>query len=347
MSAGLSKTSFDSEKLGAQGLPKLGSAEDVASAIGIEPKKMRWLCYHREDATTEHYHRFTIPKRSGGERPISSPKPLLRKAQNWILANVLGKVKTHDAAHGFVGGRSTKSNAEPHVHQAVIIKLDVVDFFPSITFPRVKGLFQKSLGFGEAAATIMALVCTEPPRVTAEYEGQKFRVAVGKRMLPQGACTSPQITNIVCRRLDSRLSGLAKKYGFVYTRYADDLTFSGATGDRKVVGQIMGGARRILGGEGFVVHKDKIGVFRAGRQQRVTGVVVNDKLSLDRRSVRNFRALLDDALKNGPEKANRGRHTNFLGYIQGYAAYLHMVDAEKAKPYREKVEAIRKQHFAK
>src|SRR4029079_11661853 len=128
-------------------------------------------------------------------------------------------------AHGFVPGRSTMSNAVPHVRRDVVVNADLKEFFPTISFPRVKGVFQE-LGYSPAVATILALLCTESPRREVTYAGRVWQVAIGPRALPQGACTSPALSNLPARALDARLTGMAQKLGWTYTRYADDLTFS-------------------------------------------------------------------------------------------------------------------------
>ena len=163
--------------------------------------------------------------RGGRLRELAAPAEQLAAAQECILTNILEKVPTHDAAHGFVPGRSTVSNAMPHVGRAIIVNADLSDFFPSITFPRVLGLF-RWLGYSPAAATILALLCTESPRKTVSYAGTLYHVATGPRALPQGACTSPALSNLIARGLDARLAGIGHKLGWTYTRYADDLTLS-------------------------------------------------------------------------------------------------------------------------
>src|SRR5207244_7518772 len=135
---------------------------------------------------------------------------------------------------------------------------------PSITFRRVKGLFG-SFGYSEHVATLLALLCTEPPRVPAELDGKVYHVALGDWVLPQGACTSPAITNALCWRLDRRLTALAKRHGFTYTRYADDLTFSG---DRPAaVGRLLRSVRSIIETEGYSEHPRKTRVMRRSRRQ--------------------------------------------------------------------------------
>jgi hypothetical protein len=142
--------------------------------------------------------------------------------------NVLSKVLVHEAAMAFRPGKNIAHNAQIHAGANVVLRIDFKDFFPSITFKRVKWMFE-SLGFNEAISSLFALISTEAPRVALTLDGEKHHVAVTQRFLPQGACTSPAITNILCRVLDKRLSGAAGKLGFVYTRYADDLVFSSKT----------------------------------------------------------------------------------------------------------------------
>jgi len=156
------------------------------------------------------------------------------------------------------------SNAAPHVGRAVVINLDLKDFFPSITFRRVKGLFH-ALGYAEHPATLLAWLRTEPPRVAAGWDGKSYRVALGKRALPQGVCTSLAIINALCRRLDRRLVGLARRHGFTSTHYADDLTFSGDA-DR-AVGRLLRSVRAILIAAGLTEHPRKTSVMRRASRQ--------------------------------------------------------------------------------
>jgi retron-type reverse transcriptase len=326
VSAGLRGLESDAAALAKRGLPVLHTPPELAAAIGISIGRLRWLTFHRGGAMLVHYHRYGIPKKSGGIRAISAPKPALAKAQQWVLASVLARLGTEPAAHGFVPERSIVSNATPHVGKAVVVNLDLKDFFPTLTFPRVKGLFE-SFGYGSAVATCLALLCTEPPRVALELDGRALSVALGARVLPQGACTSPAITNLVCRRLDRRLAGLAEKFGFTYTRYADDLTFSRATGDG--VGGLLHHVRAILAEEGFVENPKKTHVMRRGRRQEVTGVTVNTKPGVSRRELRQLRAILHNAARDGLASQNREGHPHFAAYLRGRVAFVTMVDPSK------------------
>ena len=328
------------ESLEERGLPILSTPSDAARALGLSISKLRWLCFHAEATEKPHYRYFEVPKRSGGTRMLAAPQPELGRAQAWILEHVLSKLPTEDPAHGFVRGRSTVTCASPHVGRDVVVNLDVKDFFPTITFHRVRGVFQK-LGYSPAVATIFALLCTESPRIPATFEGRRYWVATGPRALPQGACTSPALSNQVSKKLDRRLLGMSRKHGLTYTRYADDLTFSAPEGKRGEIGMLMARVRHILQEEGFTLHPDKGRVQRSGGRQTVTGIVVNDKLGLDRKHLRRLRAILHAAKKTGLAAQNREGLPNFEAYLRGHIAYLHMVDPKKAAPLLAALDALK------
>ena len=225
VSKGLVYDAGEPEKLAALGLPLLTSASDVAAAIGIEETELAWLTYHRAASSLDHYSRFAIPKKRGGTRVLSSPKRRLRVAQNWLLEHILAPLPVHEAAAAFRPGLSVVDNAARHTGRAVVARIDLKDFFPSVTLPRVRRLFRE-MGYSGGVATLFALLATEAPRAAVTLDGLPRFVAIGERSLPQGACTSPALTNLLCRRLDSRLAGAAEALGFRYSRYADDLVFS-------------------------------------------------------------------------------------------------------------------------
>jgi retron-type reverse transcriptase len=317
----------NNEALTAAGLPVLATPADLAAALGIAIPELRWLTFHHESLERTHYVYFEIPKRSGGMRLLASPKSHLRKAQSWVLSEILSKLGFTQQAHGFVPQRSTVTNAAPHQGKHVVVSQDLADFFPSITFPRVRGLFE-SLGYSPAVATLLALICTEAPRSTVELEGRKYWVALRDRALPQGACTSPAISNLVARKLDRRLSGACQKLGFGYTRYADDLSFSAATADANV-GLLLARVRHIVQEEGFAINPKKGRVMRRKARQEVTGVVVNDKLGAVRNEIRQLRAILHNAKKTGLAAQNRGEHPHFEAWLRGKIGYIMMIDRRK------------------
>jgi hypothetical protein len=142
VSGGLNEVAGDDARLRAAGLPILHRAEELAAAMKISVGQLRFLCYARRVSTISHYKRFLVPKKSGGMRQISAPMPRLKRAQEWVLRHILEKVSLHDAAHGFRRGRSIVSNATPHVGADVVVNLDLQDFFPTITYRRIRGVFR-------------------------------------------------------------------------------------------------------------------------------------------------------------------------------------------------------------
>ncbi len=345
VSKGLSDRRSNIEKLAASGLPRLSSPADVARALEIEIKTLRYLCFHADAQRHAHYVQFEVPKKKGGTRTLSAPKPQLGKAQHWILDNVLEKLPVEAAAHGFVKERSTVTNARPHSGKAIVINQDLVDFFPTITFARVRSVFQRA-GYSPAVSTIFALLTTECPRIQANYAGHTYHVAVGLRGLPQGACTSPAISNLVASRLDRRLVGYTKKHGWTYTRYADDLTFShteeAEPGSPSGVAKLLATLHHIARAEGFTIHPDKGRIQRKSKRQTVTGIVVNEpsKLGVPREDVRLVRAILHNAKKTGLAAQNRDLSPTFEAWLRGKIAYISMVDRVRGRALSEELDRL-------
>ncbi len=366
VSGGLRYEGGDDAKLTSLGLPVVHSAGELAVAIGVEPRELAWLTYHRGAASLDHYHRFVIPKRSGGTRVISSPKSRLRVAQSWVLRDVLSKFTLHDAAMAFRPALSIVDNARLHQGRAVVVRIDLKDFFPSIGFPRVKGLFA-SFGYNEGVASILALLTTEAPRVALTLDGQRSYVAVGDRRLPQGACTSPALTNVLCRGLDARLTALGARFGFRYTRYADDLVFSHAAPDVSI-GAFLAIVQGVVANEGFTINADKTRVMRSSGRQTVNGLVVNGPQSsaagsstpasipvssrledaedpapdqqveragvrLSRHDLRRFRAFLHSCDTKGFDAMSVQLGKDARAYADGYLAYVSMVSPDKAAAF--------------
>lgn len=339
VSGRLGDRTSDPEKLQALGLPVLSTPAEVAHALGVSVPRLRWLAFHTDVARRVHYVSFTVPKRSGGLRTLSAPHRALAQAQRWVLENIVGRLPVEPPAHGFLPGRSIVTNALPHSGKAVVVNLDLEEFFPSITFPRVRSVFQR-LGYSPAVATILALLCTECPRRLVEYAGETYHVATGPRGLPQGACTSPGLSNQVARRLDRRLNGLAQRLRLTYTRYADDLTFSGDADFNSRVGYVLARVRHMAAEEGFAVKAAKTRVQRPHRAQLVTGLVVNDRPGVPRREARRLRAILHRARHEGLERQNREDRPDFLAWLEGKIAYIGMVRPELGARLRTELEAI-------
>jgi hypothetical protein len=310
-------------------LPALDKPEQLAEALGVTVPQLRGMAYHRDAATSLHYVRFTIPKRDGSQRPIWAPKRRLKAAQRWILHNVVERLPVHGAAQGFLVGRSIQSNAAVHVNSKIILKMDIKEFFPTVTLRRVKGVFRRA-GYRDGMSTLLALLCTEAPREIVEVDGKTYYVSLGPRCLPQGAPTSPALTNALCLRLDRRLAGLAAKRGLRYTRYADDMTFSlpAEHKSKPGLGAMMGLVRRIVKAEGFEINDEKTRVHRTGGRQSVTGLVVNG--DGDPRCPRKLRRQLRSAL----HKLKTGKplkEGETVARLAGYAAFVYMTNPALGK----------------
>ena len=316
--------------LGATGLPAIGSHAELLAFLGVDDKTLTKMM-RPGTAPGSAYVEFEVPKAKGGTRRLAAPRGPLRKLQRKILDEILAKVPSHDASHGFVAGRSTVTNARPHVGAALVIKTDLVDFFPTVHYHRVAGLFG-ALGYGDAIAATLAAITTYRPKLA---DGR----VVWPGMLPQGAPTSPALANLACRRLDARLAKLAAKYGATYTRYADDLTFSFAKVPEISIGRFFWFVDGVCQQEGFNEHAGKRKVLRAKTQQRVTGIVVNTDVHVPRRDRRRFRAILHNIAKRGLPSEAKGR-ADFAAYLQGYAAYVQMVQPELGKAWVAEVDKL-------
>ena len=340
VSAGLNHHQGNLERLRNNNLPLCNTAEEIADSMGINIGKLRFLAFNRKTSTVSHYIRFKMSKKTGGERIISAPMPNLKQAQHWILTNILNKLNVHEAAHGFCQQRSIITNAIPHVDKDVVINFDLKDFFPSISYKRVKGLFH-SFGYSETAATIFALLCTSADIEKLQLDARTYYVAVGDRYLPQGSPASPAISNLLCRRLDKRLTGMAEKLNFTYTRYAHDLTFSGSGESLRYICNILRRTESIVTHEGLRINQDKTRVLRNTRQQEVTGIVVNEKLSVCRKTLRKFRATLFQIETEGLAGKKWGNSNNLIAAITGYANFVAMVNPEKEKEFQKQVKRIK------
>jgi len=339
ISIGLNEKASDKEKLSKFDLPDFANAADLAKAMGIELGQLQFLAYNRKVSKVSHYKRFYMQKKSGGQRLISAPMPRLKEAQYWVLENILNKVGLHPTAHGFRAGHSIVSNAQIHVGQDVVINFDFKDFFPTLTFKRIKGAF-RNMGYSEQIAIILTSLCTEPNVDEVEMDGQTYFVASGERFLPQGAPTSPALTNIICFKLDARMTGMAQSLKYKYSRYADDMTFSTSGKSIDKIKKIIGRVRLISEDEGFNLHPDKLRIMRKGSRQEVTGIIVNEQLGIDRRNLKKFRALLHQIQKDGMAGKTWGNGKDLASSMWGYANFVAMVKPEKGLKLLEEVKEI-------
>ncbi len=335
ISKGLIYEGIDVEKLKTNHLPIIHNLSDLSEKTKLTREQLSWLSYHRKAALTDHYTRFQIPKRKGGMRSISSPKKTMRIAQDWVLTEILSKIPAHPKAMAFQEGKSTLDNAKIHLSAGIVIRIDLKDFFPSLKFNRIKGLFH-SFGYSEGVSVILALLCTDSMRIGARLGDKEFFVALGERYLPQGACTSPAISNLVCRGLDNRLEKLAEKSGFIYSRYADDLVFSHP--DKNIeLKNLLGLVKKIIKEENFEINTEKTSMMRPHQRQSVTGVVINTGIpKISRSDIKRFRAFLHQFTLVGEVEMDKKMGKSSVQYAKGYLAYISMINAEQAEIFRKK-----------
>ena len=253
------------------------------------------------------YHRYELPKDAGGKRPIAAPPFWIKRLQREVLEKILNPLGAHDAAHGFVRGRSIKTNAILHVGASVVANCDIANCFPSIRWQLVLAALKRDLQatLDPAAISILVDLCT--------FEGG----------LPIGAPTSPALLNRVMEQTDIWLSDAAHKRGAVYSRYADDLTFSGDNG----VPELLAIARKILGNIGLKLDKKKTQIFRQGRRQIVTGLVVNERPSVPRSIRRKVRAAVH-AVELGRNPTWHGVEES-VSALLGRTAFVRSVNEEE------------------
>lgn len=327
-------------------LPAIESVPDLARWFSITEGELDWfadlkgLCTKISRTGLEHYSYRILPKRSGGIRLMESPKPRLKELQRRILEEILDRIPVHGAAHGFVKGRSIVTNARPHAAKSVVLCLDLEDFFPAFPAARVAALF-RTLGYPEAVASRLAGICTSvAPRRMWKDAPFDARELYAVPHLPQGAPTSPALANLMTYRLDCRLSGLAEACGAAYTRYADDMTFSGGEAFARSVPRFGAHAAAIALEEGFSVNHRKTRVMRQGVRQQVAGVVVNRKTSVRRRDFDALKAILTNCARFGAASQNRAGVANFRAHLEGRIGFVEMIDLAKGRRLRALFEKI-------
>ena len=294
----------------ADGLPPLTRPEWLPFLFGISPKLIGAMSVK----SGRYYRRFQIPKKSGGFRQIVTPRRFLKTVQRWILHRILSGLPQSDNVHGFVVGRGIFSNASQHLAGQNLLAVDIRNFFPSVTRETVKSLVSENFKFPEPVAAQLAGLCT--------LNGT----------LPQGAPTSPALANAAFLEADRKLVKLAGGWGATYTRYADDLAFSGP---RLFTDEDVEAIGDIVSQEGFDLHDGKSRIVGAGGRQMVAGIVVNQSGFPPRHTRRRWRAMF--------HRAERFPH-EFLGrsaYLSGVASFVNQYSSELAVDYFAIAETVR------
>jgi len=333
-------------------VPRLATIGDLAAWLDLDVLLLEWLADARRQhgraaaPPLQHYAYAFAPKRSGPPRLIESPKPRLKAIQRRILRGILDKVPAHDSAHGFVAGRSCLTAARLHAGEGLVVALDLKDFFLRTPLRRVHGLF-RSLGYPWAVARLLTGLCstaTPQPVFAAVPAGQRHdwltRKIYESPHLPQGAPTSPALANMAAWHLDLRLHGLARSFDANYTRYADDLAFSGDAGFALRFRAFLSAVEDISRDEGYALNPKKTRVMRRSARQRVTGLVVNDHLNLPRPDYDRLKAILHNCLKNGPQVENRAAHPDFRAHLEGRIVWMENVNRARGERLRRMFDSI-------
>jgi len=331
----------DLQKLSQRGLPVFHTPEQLADWAGIPLNRLAWLIHRfsegRPGSVQEaHYHFRWLKKRSAGWRLIESPKSTLKSLQHKILREILDRVSVHPTAHGFAAGRSILTNAQPHAGQDVLLKFDLSNFYATVCFARVVAIFRR-LGYSREAAIWLASLTTScvPYNLGFQEQGPYALSVYLSRHLPQGAPTSPALANLSAFGLDVRLSGLANSFGANYTRYADDLTFSGSSEFGHGLRTFIPLTQKIIRQEWFNLNYAKRKILRAHQRQVVTGVVVNDKPNINRREFDLLKAILTNCQRHGPSTQNRHDIADFYHHLQGRIAHVSMLNLDRGQRLTE------------
>ncbi len=329
-------------------LPAISTTGELATWLGLSVPRLEWFAdLHDRNGKHEsrklwHYHYRPLAKRSGDIRLIEAPKEQLKEIQRRILAGILEKIPTHEAAHGFLRGRSIQSFATPHIGRRVVLRMDLKEFFPSILAARIEALFRTS-GYPERVADLLAGLCTHctSPDVWQDtglvWDNDRMRAAFhrySRRHLPQGAPTSPTLANLCAYRLDCRVAGLAEAVGAIYTRYADDLVISGGRNLDRVVKRLGLHVAAIAIEEGFDVNYRKTRIMRESVSQRVAGIVVNERLNVRRQDYDRLKAILTNCVRHGTSGQNREQHDDFRAHLRGRISFVETVHAERGTRLR-------------
>lgn len=322
------------QNLVAKNLPVIFTTEHLSSILDMPILKLKKIINHR----SSFYKFYQIKKRNGkGFRQIVSPYNNLRVIQQYINEEILSKIPLHESATGFTKGKSILNNALPHKNKKAILNLDLLKFFDSICERRVYGIF-KSLGYAKNLSIDLAKLTTvELPedylKTFEEKELKSYREIVPKDscVLPQGAPTSPTLSNLILRRLDLRLTKLAEKLKVDYSRYADDITFSGEVENLPKIKLL----RYIIRDEGLNINWKKVGVYKKGRKQIVTGLTVSNDVHIHRDFKKEVKKHIYACSNFGVEN-----HLKFMElenthlykeWLLGKIYYINSIEPETAK----------------
>ena len=335
-------------------LPRITSIGELSAWFRLAPGELEWFADLKRlnnksgQTALSHYVYTLIAKRSGGLRLLEAPKQKLKQMQRQILVEILNAIPTHEAAHGFHPGRSIRTFAAPHCGKRVVLRMDIRDFFPSISAGRVEALFRTS-GYPGSVARMLAGLCTnavpntfwrDHRRDVGVEEVFELRGLYGSRHLPQGAPTSPALGNLCAYSFDCRLHGLARSAGAEYTRYADDLAFSGGEAFNRQAERFSNRVGAILLEEGFRTYYRKTRIMHPGVRQHLAGLVTNQHLNIARDTFDELKAILTNCVRKGPHSQNRESVADFRAHLNGRVSFVESIHPGKGAKLRAIFERI-------
>jgi hypothetical protein len=319
-------------------VPALPTPAALAAWLELDLPRLDWFADCRgweaevPPGRLRHYHYHWLVKRSGKPRLLEVPRPRLKAFQRRLLHEILDRIPPHEAVHGYRRGRSVATYSGPHCGQAIVLRFDLHDFFPSIPAAPVHALF-RTAGYPVAVARLLTGLCTNvvPEEVLEPHAGDSQWSPYRSAHLPQGAPTSPALANLCCHRLDCRLAALAQSVGGCYTRYADDLAFSGGPKLERSARRFQVLVCRIALEEGLEVNTRKTRFMRQGVRQQLAGVVLNRHLNVRRVEYDRLKAILTNCLRHGPASQNRDGHKDFKAHLAGRIAYVARLNASRGQ----------------
>ncbi len=343
----------------ARGWPvsRIESVTSLAERLELSAGQLGWLADVRglertvDSEQLRNYRYRWVSRRSGLPRLIEAPKLRLKEIQRWVLHEILDHVPAHGASHGFVRGRSVLTHAAGHTGQGVVLRLDLRDFFASVSAGRVYGIF-RAVGYGHSVAhaltglctnTIPAMIWNAAERPTAPWLIQPH-FWLGRQLatphLPQGAPTSPALANLAAFGIDRRLTGLSAAFSMHYTRYADDLTFSGPRLTGRANRTLIELAGRILDEEGFRLNQGKSTLRSAAQRQVVTGLVVNQRPNVSRVDYDRLKAVLHRLTIDGPDAESRQGSVDLQSHLRGRIAWVTALNPKRGEKLSRLFDAI-------
>ena len=306
-------TPSDHFRLALLGLPSINSLDEFSAATHLS----KGLIYKLSKYGDNYYHTYQVPKKNGADRNISQPSKELKALQSWINRKILQQLSVSQACKGFEKNTCIADNAFPHIGANSVMNIDIEDFFPSVTVNKVWAVF-RAVGYSPRISAVLASICT--------FEGA----------LPQGGPASPKLSNLVCLHLDARIIGFVGKKGIIYTRYADDMTFSSHSSATLL--KILPFVKGIIKSEGYELNTAKTRIVGPGRQHRITGLIVTESdVGIGRKKLRCLRTKIHHLCKFS--KQTTPKHN--LSHIIGWLSFVNGVDQKRRHSLNEYIKKLK------